>query len=154
LIAVEPVDNLSPENPQNLDFKRILGVFQGYLKSDNLARIYITEQRNAYKNPYRDLNETNYRRKITETITMSNTPQHSIYRRTLLKDAGSYIIPVMIVLAALLFSMGNIFSVNAAEHTANIPAPGSVSIPASPNTVTVSGSAGINLSNGAGFTIP
>lgn len=84
---------------------------------------------------------------------MSNTNQSSIYRRTLIKDAGSYIIPVMIVLIALLFSMGNIFSVNAAE-SANIPASEEISLPAAPSAVTVSGSAGVVVSGSAGINLP
>lgn len=76
---------------------------------------------------------------------MSHTTSSSIYRRTLLKDAGSYIIPVMIVLIAFLFSMGNIFSVHAAEQNVT---------PASPAVVTVSGQAGVVVSGSAGVNLP
>lgn len=73
---------------------------------------------------------------------MSNTNQSSIYRRTLIKDAGSYILPVLIVLAAILFSMGNVFSVNAAEKYGVIPEPGEVSIP---HKTSLNGSIGIQI---------
>lgn len=75
---------------------------------------------------------------------MSNTTKSSIYRRTLIKDAGSYILPVMIVLAALIFSMGNIFSVNAAEKPGYIPEPGPVSVP---QVITSGGKTGIQISD-------
>lgn len=77
---------------------------------------------------------------------MSTTTKSSIYRRTLLKDAGSYVIPVLIVLSALFFSMGNIFSVNAVEN--------SEITPATPKTVTVSGSSGVVISGSSGVHLP
>lgn len=75
---------------------------------------------------------------------MSKTTQSSIYRRTLIKDASSYILPVMIVLAAILFSMGNIFSVNAADEVTSLPVSSDV---ATIQKVTMSGSAGIQISD-------
>lgn len=75
---------------------------------------------------------------------MSKTTQSSIYRRTLIKDASSYVIPVIIVLIAILFSMGNLFSVNAAEKIGYIPAPGEVSIP---EKISITGSTGIQIND-------
>lgn len=77
---------------------------------------------------------------------MSNSPQTSIVRNTLIKDAGSYVIPVLIVLASILFSMGNIFSVNAASS----PEPA-----VSTHSVTVTGGSGVTVGGGsAGVIVP
>lgn len=65
------------------------------------------------------------------------------------KDAGSYVIPVLIVLAAIFISMGNLFSAQADET----PAP-TVSISQStPEAVTVSGAAGFTISGASGANL-
>lgn len=66
----------------------------------------------------------------------------TLFSQTFIKDAGSFVIPVLIVLIALIFAAGNRFSVNAAETPQ--PAPAIVTVSGG-STVTVSGSAGVNL---------
>jgi hypothetical protein len=80
-----------------------------------------------------------------EVITMSTKNQSSLFHQTFIKDASSFVIPVLIVLMALIFAAGNRYSVQAAES----PAPAH-----SPSVVTVSGSAGVVVSGGSGTVIP
>lgn len=79
---------------------------------------------------------------------MSNTQTtQSSFSQAFLKDAGSYVIPVLIVLAAIFISMGNLFSATAVgtpEPTVTITEPSPV-IVTGQTGMTVSGSAGFNL---------
>lgn len=145
-MPVGPVDNLSPEIPKNLDFKRFLRVFRGWFKPDKVARIEISQQKAPIKTLLRERTKQIINYATMEVIIMSNSSETSIVRNTLIKDAGSYVIPVLIVLASILFSMGNIFSVKAASSPVET---------ISTHTVTVTGGSGVIVGGGsAGVTIP
>lgn len=83
-------------------------------------------------------------------MSNSNHTAEISFANTLRKEAGSYIVPVLIVLAAIFISMGNLFSAKADQAHAPI-----ISMsPSATETITVSGgSTGITVSGSSGATL-